>query len=532
MKNFLIRLVRAKIFWVAVVILAGILMLNSIQARKQNAKQYITLTVKRQPLVVSVIESGNLVALRSQQVINQVPGTRNVLTVVPEGTPVTDEDVKAKKILVKLDSTDLELTAQQQEINLENAWVTYMVAQQNLEIQKKQNATDTDNAATDLELKHTALEEYLGKQLAEKVLSDTGVNYSGLVNSDLLGGAAVNKKKSLESAIDIAKEDQSRAQSTAEWSEKLAAKGYITKSDLEADNLAFKQKTVAYEQAKLDYQLFLNYDFFMTVQTDILNCRNSRASLERTKATCNSKLIQADANAKSSEKSYLMAKSRLEDTHKQITECVIYASQPGVVTYHSRGWWDQSVIQSGSSVYQYQVLLDLPDFNSMGVEAKIHEASIEKLKAGQTVTVKVDAFPEKIFNGTVQDIAVLPDKSTRFFNPDVNLYVVKVALGGTYDFLKPGMSAKVEIFIEKLDNVICIPVAALFYKGNRSYCTVMSGRTPVEREVKLGKSNDEMVEIVQGLKEGDIVIFTPGNVSPQVQKSELNEKGTIKTKGK
>ncbi len=139
MKKFLVKLVRNKIFITAIFIFVVIfLFFRYVNVKKQNS-QFLTYKVKRQNLVISVVESGNITALKSLKIINQVPGTRNILEVVDEGTQITEEDVKNKKVLIRLDSKDLQDKADQLKIDVENSLSAYTQALQELEIVKNQN---------------------------------------------------------------------------------------------------------------------------------------------------------------------------------------------------------------------------------------------------------------------------------------------------------------------------------------------------------------------------------------------------------
>lgn len=526
----LILLLRNKYFRIGILLLIFLFILNRFVSGKRKTGELITYRVRRQDLVISVIEGGSLTPLRSQKIVNQVPGRRNILEVVEEGTRITEEDVKNRKVLIKLDSEDLEEKAKQLRISVENSWASYMEAQQNLEILKKQNESDIKKAELNVKFTKMDLEKYLGGKLADKVIKEREIDYMELIKNPELGGEALKRKRELENKIALAKEEVERAKDRVEWSEKLAKRGYITNSELEADKLSLKQKEVDLEQAKLEYELFLNYDFPKKVEELLSEYTEALSELERVKARCKSKLIQAEANVKSKKATYLMNKNRLKEIEKQIKNCTIIATQPGFVIYatSSRPWRVESPIQPGTTVRQFQELLVLPDLSSMGVEVKIHESSIEKVKPGQKAIIKVDAFPEKIFTGTVKKIALMPDPMLKWLNPDINVYVAQIAFDKSYEFLKPGMSAEVEIIIKKLKNVIAIPVTALIFKGKKIYCNLLQGRRLIMRELKLGESNDVMVEVKEGLKEGDIVVIGQGEIAPSMKEKEFQKKGKFR----
>ncbi|MGC8804338.1 MAG: efflux RND transporter periplasmic adaptor subunit [Candidatus Ratteibacteria bacterium] len=517
------KLLRNKFFLILLVLIVAGFVYHSIQQEKKKLKQYITTEVKRKDLVISVIEGGNLKALKSQKIVDEVPGSRTILEVVPEGTQITEQDVKNGKILIKLDSKDIENDLDQQKINLETSYASFKEAEENLEIQKKQNESDINQAQLKVKFAKMDLEKYLGADIAGKLLSSkiTSIDYQELLKDPALGGDALNKKRQYENKIDLAKEELARAQDTVDWSTKLAEKGYVTKSELEADKLALQQKNVSLEQAKLDYELFKNYDLPRQIEQFLSNYRESAAELERTKSKCQSKIIQAEANVKSRKAAYMLTKAKLDATIQNLDKCTIRATQPGFVVYATTGrFFVESPKSAGTTVRMYQELLNLPDFSTMGVEVKIHESSVEKVKAGLPATIKVDAFPDKVFTGSVQSVALMPDPTLKWLNPDLNVYVAQISFDKSYDYLRPGMSAQVEIIVKTLKDVLVIPLVAVNFSEGKAYVNVLRGRHIEPRQIEIGESNEKEVEVKKGLKEGDIVV-----ISAVSKPAETREKG-------
>jgi len=533
MKRLLKTLVKNKLFYLVLILLAVFIAGTRIQIQKKKTSGLVLYTVKRQNLVISIIEGGNLVALESQKIINNVPGTRNILEVVDEGTQITEEDVKNGRVLIKLDSKDLEDKREQLVITVENSLAAYTQAEQELEILKKDNENSIAQAELNVRFAEIDLKKYLGDALAQEIIDNNGkVDIPSLIKSDKLGGDALNKKRALENNIDLTKEEVARAKDTADWSEKLAEKGYVTKSELEADKLALKQKEVNQEQAELEYGLFLKYEFPKQVEKLLSDYREAKLQLERAKDTARAKMIQAEANLKSKKATYILNKNSLTDLEDQIKNCTIRATKPGFVTYATsdRPWATSSPIQPGTSVRQYQELLNLPDFNTMGVEIKVHEASIKNIQLGLPAQVRIDAFPDVVLTGKVVKISVMPDSTIKFLNPDINLYVTRIALDKRMDFLKPGMTAKAEIFIKELKDVLTIPVNAVFFKSGVPYCTVFKDGNITDRKIELGESSETMVEVKSGLSEGEKVVIRPGvSMTSAVKKTEMEEKGTFKS---
>ena len=104
-------------------------------------------------------------------------------------------------------------------------------------------------------------------------------------------------------------------------------------------------------------------------------------------------------------------------------------------------------------------------------------------------------------------------EQTSFFAADVKEYATTVKIDGEPDGLKPGMTAEVEILIGNLTDALSLPVVAVLEHGRKYYCWVKNADGSTERrELTLGLSNDEFVEVKQGLKDGEEVVLNPRKV--------------------
>jgi len=513
------------VFFLVVVLVLSFFFRTTWQRRRAN-QGLITYRVRPMDLVISVREGGNLQALRSQKITNQVPGSRTILEVVEEGTQITEEDVKKGRILVRLDSKDIEDRIQQMQITVENSEAAYTEAQENLLIQKKQNESDMKAAELKVRFARLDLEKYLGSTLTETFLQNPKISPEKLLASKSLGGEALKKKRQVETDIDLAKEEVARAQDRANWSAQLAEKGYITKTELEADKLSLQQKQVSLEQANLSADLYFRYDFPKQVEQLYSDYLEAQAELERTRAKCQARLIQAEANVKSKRATHMFNLSNLRDLQKQLKDCTIVATQPGFVVYATsdRPWRTETPIQAGTTVRQNQDLLTLPDFSSMGVVVKIHESAIDRVRVGQKAQVRVDAFPDRLLTGEVKNIALMPDPTLKFMNPDLNVYLTQISLDQVYDFLKPGMTAQVEILVQELKNVLTVPILGISFRGEKAVCRVLERKGIVDRFVQLGESNQQYIEVKSGLKEGEVIVLS-GSTSLPVSSREEKPSG-------
>ena len=156
--------------------------------------------------------------------------------------------------------------------------------------------------------------------------------------------------------------------------------------------------------------------------------------------------------------------------------------------------------------------MSLPDTSGMIVQISVHESSVDKVRPGQNAKIIVDAFPDRTFYGKVLKVAPLPDPQMGWLNPDLKTYNTEVSIDGSHDCLKPGMSAKAEILVEQLNNVLIAPVQVVANRGGKKVCYCMTGRGPEQREVETGVFNDTFVQITNGLKAGEEVLLNPPRI--------------------
>jgi HlyD family secretion protein len=121
--------------------------------------------------------------------------------------------------------------------------------------------------------------------------------------------------------------------------------------------------------------------------------------------------------------------------------------------------------------------------------------------------ITVDAFPEETLTGEITKVGVLPDSQNRWMSPDIKVYLTTITIDGSHDWVKPGMTAKVEIMVNKLEDVVYIPLQAVSPDNGKQVCYVAGGFKPERREVEVGEFTDEFIHVKSGVKEGERVLL-------------------------
>ncbi len=181
-------------------------------------------------------------------------------------------------------------------------------------------------------------------------------------------------------------------------------------------------------------------------------------------------------------------------------------------------------VEEGATVREKQKIFSLPDLTRMQVNAKVHEAQIFQISRGLKAKIRVNAFADKLLDGEVIDVAALPD-STNFFSSDIKVYSTKVRIIDPLPGLRPGMTAEVEILVDRKEKVLTVPVMAVLQFTGKDHVTKKIGDQFVQSEVELGASNDKYVEVTKGVSAGDIVVMDPVALDDRRREAECLRRG-------
>lgn len=204
------------------------------------------------------------------------------------------------------------------------------------------------------------------------------------------------------------------------------------------------------------------------------------------------------------------AKDRLRKAKDALAEADILSPAPGLVVYETiyRGGSGGEKIKPGDSFWRNQSILSLPDLSKMLVIVEVSEVDLSKVEIGQKCTIKIDAYQDKTFTGEVTNKGNLVKDSV--FIKGVKIVEVEITIDGENSYLRPGMTATVDIGIGTLRDVIYVPLTGVFEYDNKYYCYLVENEKYIKKEVEVGESSNDKVVIIDGLKENQkITLFDP-----------------------
>jgi membrane fusion protein (multidrug efflux system) len=140
----------------------------------------------------------------------------------------------------------------------------------------------------------------------------------------------------------------------------------------------------------------------------------------------------------------------------------------------------------------------LMNIDAVKTEMGLPEADLSRVALGDPVDITVDAYPHHTFRGTVSNINPTVDPLSRSFT-------LKVQIPNKEQRLKPGMFARATIYPEIHEHAMVVPLKAVVTSGDRAHVYVLERDRLKLRKVTIGISDEELIELIEGVAEGELV---------------------------
>ncbi len=269
---------------------------------------------------------------------------------------------------------------------------------------------------------------------------------------------------------------------------------------LKQERNAIKDLLFNIEEDKLELSRS-TYEPPATIRSLEINIEKTERDLKEKKADYSIKKSQANAKMVVAAAELSKYKKRIDDLMELQKEFTIYSDDEGMVTYIKERNGTKKKVGSTISPWDPAVA-SLPDLSKMESKTYSNEVDIRKIKKGLKTIVGFDAFPDIELDGVVTDVANVGETKA---GSDIKLFQVLIKINGTNKNIRPGMTTSNRILTKQQDDVLMLPLEAIFSKDSISYAYVKSGLSIVKKQVELGLSNNEVIIVNKGLKEGDEV---------------------------
>lgn len=232
-----------------------------------------------------------------------------------------------------------------------------------------------------------------------------------------------------------------------------------------------------------------------------LELDRARLSLAKAKADLASQRQGAEADLEVLEIEIRKARREIEAARRAITALTLEAPEDGIFLVGRHPWEDRK-FQEGDTVWVGLSVGTLPDLSSLRVDARLPDVDDGAIAPGMPVEVTLDTHPGETFPGTVREVAPVAqdeeDSLRRFFQVAVDLERTDP------ERMIPGMSARVEVIVERRPESLLVPRAAVArppaIAGGGPARVALAGGGPAE--VVLGPCNDVDCVVEEGLEAG------------------------------
>ena len=224
--------------------------------------------------------------------------------------------------------------------------------------------------------------------------------------------------------------------------------------------------------------------------------------------------------------------ARLQELVAMAKACTVYARRPGLVVHEPfLNASPRRKVRVGDRVSPSQGIVTIPEVSRMMVETSVTEAEVHRVRPGQPAAVRLEAFPDLRLTGRVVRVGTLAS-STAERSLDQKRFDLIVEVDPTDAELRPEMSARVDVTLGVRENVLLLPVDAVFEDQGTFVVHVEGWRGVETRRVDLGESDDRVVVVMGGVREHERVSLSDAsNGRPSASPSRPPGTGPIPSFG-
>ena len=433
--------------------------------------------VQEGPFEVTIVEGATLHALRSVSYSSSIPGNQaKILFLAPEGVNVASGDV-----LIRFDSNPFEEDVRRTIALLAQSRAELVKAEQELKLMGLRNKEELAEARDRV-------------RLAELELASVTDGKGKLAEA--------------ESATKLAqaRRELARAVSNYEDLEPFLEEGFITKLELDKAGQAVDKAREDLKLLDVRHQTYIDYTRPAEIEGARAALHNRKDGLRQLEQAVSYRLSQTQAALSLAESNVSELTAKLELQKENVTNSEVRATVTGMVIYKEVFFGSEKrKVQVGDQVWPNQPIVMVPDLSQMVAETQIRETDIYKVEKNQRVLIFVEAYPQLQLQGDVSFIGALAQQEPG--GPSGKYFRVTILVKRVDPRLRPGMSARVELLVEQIDNARYVPLESVFEKGGRRYCFVLRQGKAQVQEVLTGPSNENHIVIEAGLEQGERVLL-------------------------
>ena len=457
-------------------------------ARQQAVK---FATVQRGDLRIVIVEDGSLRAIRNHAIAPTLRRQMTIAWLVPEGTEVRKGDK-----LVGFEKKALEDQLRQYTADLEGQLREVVIAEKSLEIQYASSASSRKAAETRLRDAEEALRLYRELEAPKKVAElDAAITAARTKYADAQRNLT-DVQKQLDDQLFV--EEKQRENLLKQLA---TARTAVSQAEKQLNDAIKAQKT------------YRRYDYPRTMRSKVQALENAELDQLKANVAATNEVNQKQQSLRRVQDTIARLQRNIEELNQELERCTLYAPADGMVIYGDPQsgpyYYQRGQMQVGSQWYGNNVMMTIPDQSEFEVVFSLGEEYRGKVNVGARATITADAIPGVAIEGTLKKIEGLARPRIQWDPQSPKVFQAVIAPSTSVPTMSSGMTTRVEIVAEVVENVLMVPVEAVFNEDGAPVCYVRGPDGSQRRQVGPGKSNDSMVEIRQGLAEGEQVDLAP-----------------------
>ncbi|MDR1682416.1 MAG: HlyD family secretion protein [Candidatus Symbiothrix sp.] len=291
-------------------------------------------------------------------------------------------------------------------------------------------------------------------------------------------------------------------------------------SDLEELKADYDVAKLAQEISKIRFES-ATYESEVKKKEIQLNLDKAGIALDRAKEQIDNRIKIQKEEIKQKKLAIAQDQSRLNEANETLQKMFVVTPAPGIAII-ARSWSSGNKFQVGDQCWSGFPIIQLPDLSSLKAIVKINEVDIAKISKGLKAEIKPDAFSDSIFTGTVNSVANLAVNKEG--SNKLKIFPVEILLDGANPNLLPGLTVSCRIIIDKLDDVLYVPIETIHQEGDQYFVYRKAGGGFRKTEIKRGVANSDFMVITSGLEENNAVAL----IDPTLLKEDKKETQTPK----
>ncbi len=441
-------------------------------------------TVKSGDLVIGIRQVGFVNSQKSHKMALEAAVATKLLWVIPENTRVKKGDVLAK----------FETDDQVEKIDNSRLEVDNLAKELEIELESRKMLLSSNEASI-----RSAEDKVVSSEDAYKKYR----NFERTQKRDSLELDLQKAQKSYDDAVSEYVSQKATIEAKGTTNDEATKKNEKTLSELKQKVDNAKNE---WNKAELELKVFKRYANPNKLTELVNQMEQDKLELNKTKISTASQILQKDSGINNIQVRLRKKKEQLEKEEACLPLMKIVSPVDGVVIYGDPDVrWGKTEIRLGMDIRRGQVLMTIPDMSRLVVEFDLPEQYRSKANIGDRVVITPEGLKQLRFEGTLARIDQLPVNQIFWDQNSPKIYKSEVKLDNQDPRLVCGMSVQLEIITKVLKNAVFVPIEAVFEEGGKYFVYKKAGFNPKKQLVKIGQSNDNNVQILEGVADGDVV---------------------------